>query len=94
LDDIFLTGYHHDVTLNIKDPVTDQLARRLAEETGESITEATRVALEERLAKVTRRRPPAHDTLREIVARGRARADLDDRSPEEILGYDEHGLPS
>jgi antitoxin VapB len=83
------------MALNIKDPVTDQLARQLARATGETITEATRKALEERLSRVTRRTPDRRgQALREIVERGRRRAVLDDRTPEEILGYDQHGLPS
>ena len=40
------------MALNIKDPETDRLARELAQATGESITEATRVAIAERLARV------------------------------------------
>jgi len=83
------------MALNIKDEATDRLARRLAAETGESITVATRRALEERLARLGRARPRgAHVVLSDIVERGRRRPVLDDRSPEEILGYDAHGLPS
>ena len=39
------------MALNIKDPDTDRLARELAAATGESITVATRQAIEERLAR-------------------------------------------
>lgn len=84
------------MALNIKDPETDRLARELARETGESITVAARVAIEERLVRV-RRQHPAEDIdqkLAQIIERGRSRAMLDDRSAEEIIGYDEHGLPS
>lgn len=82
------------MTLNIKDPETDRLARELAAETGESITVAARRAIEERLARVRARRlaDPAAEELRTIVQRGRARAVLDARSAEEIVGYDENGL--
>ena len=38
------------MALNIKDSDTDRLARELAAVTGESITVATRQAIEERLA--------------------------------------------
>ena len=41
--------YSSYVSLNIKDPRTDELARQLAAETGESITVAARIAIEERL---------------------------------------------
>ena len=38
--------------LSIKDPETERLARDLAQRTGESITVATRKALQERLRRV------------------------------------------
>lgn len=84
------------MALNIKDPVTDRLARQLAEITSESITEATRRALEERLARVRAQAAaqPRADNLRELVARGRARTVLDQRPPDELLGYDEDGTPA
>lgn len=83
------------MALNIKDPDTDRLARELAATTGETITVAARRAFEERLARVRSRQaaaPVAHE-LRMLIARGRARPMLDARSAEEILGYDESGLP-
>lgn len=83
------------MALNIKDPDTDRLARELAAVTGESITVAIRTAVQERLAR-SRRQAPTDDLegrLLAIVRRGRSRPRLDDRSAEEILGYDEHGLP-
>lgn len=83
------------MALNIKDPQTDRLARELAAATGESITVAARTAIEERLARVRARAAvqPRGDELRELIHRGRARRALDPRAPEEVLGYDEHGLP-
>ncbi|WP_232676848.1 type II toxin-antitoxin system VapB family antitoxin [Nocardioides sp. R-C-SC26] len=84
------------MALNIKDPETDRLARELAEATGESITVAARVAFSERLARVRARRDTAAQgaTLDAIVARGRARAMVDDRAADDVIGYDEHGLPA
>jgi antitoxin VapB len=83
------------VALNIKDPETDRLARELAAVTGESITVAARRAIEERLARVRTRSTveETRDVLTRIIERGRARAMLDERSADELLGYDEHGLP-
>jgi antitoxin VapB len=82
------------VALNIKDPVTDRLARELAEATGESITVAARIAIEERLARVRhQRRARPVDQLDEILERGRARRLLDHRTEDEILGYGSDGLP-
>lgn len=84
------------MVLNIKDPATDRLARELARVTGESITVAARIALEERLARV--RRAEEASTRghlgEEIIRRGRARRTLDDRPDDEILGYGEDGLPA
>lgn len=84
------------MALNIKDPETDRLARELAQATGESITEAARVAIAERLARVRARQhgPATKAKLAAIIARGRQRRALDDRTPDEIIGYDETGLPS
>jgi antitoxin VapB len=83
------------VALNIKDPVTDRLARELAEATGESITVAARIAIEERLARIRhqRRARGTADQLNEILERGRARRVLDHRTEDEILGYGPDGLP-
>ena len=84
------------MALNIKDPETDRLARERAVATGESITVAARRAIEERLLRVRARAAaaPELDELGEIVRRGRSRATLDERTPEQIVGYDEHGLPT
>ncbi len=83
------------MALNIKDPETDRLARELSQATGESITVAARIALAERLARVRARRAAAGQAadLEAILQRGRARAVLDDRASDDVLGYDEHGLP-
>lgn len=83
------------MALNIKNPEADRLARELAETTDESVTQAVTRALRERLERVTGRRRAAG--LREEIARMQERIArlprLDRRSDEEILGYDEHGIP-
>lgn len=81
------------MALNIKDPETDRLARELAELAGLPITAAVRDAIEERLASLRARRRAAPPGLDEIITRGRARATVDTRPEEEILGYDDRGLP-
>jgi antitoxin VapB len=83
------------MALNIKDPKTDTLARELARTTGESITEAVAVAVEERLDRLRagRRSRRLADELDEIALRCAALPVLDDRSEDEILGYDLDGLP-
>jgi antitoxin VapB len=84
------------MTLNIKDPEADTLVRELALTTGETITEAVTVAVKERLERLcaARGRRGLATELDEIALRCAALPVLDDRSEEEILGYDEHGLPS
>ena len=83
------------MALSIKDPETERLARSLAEVTGENITTATKRAIEERLRRVTSqsRKTVLLQDMAEIRRRWSAMPILDDRTPEEILGYDEHGLP-
>jgi len=84
------------MALSIKDPETERLARTLAERTGETITIATRRALEERLRRVGSDARKA--ALLEDLAASRRRWStlpvLDDRSADEIIGYDQNGLPN
>jgi antitoxin VapB len=83
------------MALSIKDPETERLARSLAEATGETITTATRRAIEERLRRVGghTRKAALLEEMAEIRARVSAMPVLDDRSADDIIGYDEHGLP-
>jgi antitoxin VapB len=78
----------------IKDPEADQLIRRLAERTGESITDAVKQAVRERLERV----PLTEDEiaarkrkLAKLVAKAKALPTLDDRTADEIIGYNELG---
>lgn len=83
------------MALSIKDPETERLARKLAQVTGENITTATKRAIEERLRRVDGRSRKATllADLAEIRQRWGAMPILDERMPEDILGYDVHGLP-
>lgn len=86
------------MALNIKDPETDRLARELADRLGTSITEALKVALKDRLARSAPRVDVVYADLVAIGERGRLRTSRSDRggeepSAEQIIGYDEHGLP-
>ena len=82
------------MAINIKDAETDRLARELAELTGQPITVAVRIAIQDRLAAVRRRKTTAASPdLRDIIARGRQRRIVDDRPESEILGYDD-GFPA
>ncbi len=83
------------MAFNIKNEEADRLARQLVATTGESLTDAVLVALRERLEREeARRRIGVADRLRRLAAEVRELPVHDDRAPEEILGYDEHGLPS
>jgi len=81
--------------LSIKNPATERLARQVAGETGESITEAIQKSLEERWErlKARRRNRVLTGQIEDLLRRVDALPTLDNRSPEEILGYDEHGMP-
>ena len=81
--------------LSIKDPETESLVRDLAKRTGESITLATKKALQERLRRVTGA-PRKSLLLEDLAAIRRRCAELpvrDARKPDDIIGYDHHGLP-
>ena len=83
------------MAINIKDAETDDLVRQLAKKTGESITKTVRVSLEERLRRLSgsQRAPAMREKLEQILARVDALPVVDARSPDEIIGYDENGLP-
>lgn len=82
------------MAISIKDPETDRLARALAKTTGEKLTDAIREAVRERLERQTRRqRRGVLAEVRRIQERVARLPVLDTRTPEELLGYDEHGLP-
>jgi antitoxin VapB len=84
------------MALSIKDPETEQLARTLAARTGETITIATRRALEERLRRIgsDARKAALLEDLAASRRRWSALPVLDKRSADEIIGYDENGLPN
>ncbi len=86
------------MTILIKDPEADRLIRELALRTGESITESVRQAVWERLQRI-----PLNEN--EVAARKRKLAELlayfdslprenEHLTDDEMIGYDEHGLPT
>ena len=83
------------MALSIKHPEADRLARELAAHTGETLTEAIVTSLRERLAREKARVSPrgVSDELGEIGSRCAALPILDGRSADEIVGYDDRGLP-
>lgn len=84
------------MALNIRSQETEELATALAELTGETKTEAVTQALRERLERVRKARARKRrlaDQLDEIALHCAALPLLDRRSADEIMGYDETGLP-
>lgn len=81
--------------LSIKNPRTEKLARALADRTGESITEAVEAAVRDRLARLDRPQEAAQGRQRveRLLRELDALPDLDTRTADEILGYDDRGLP-
>lgn len=80
------------MALSIKSERADRLARELADLTGESITDAVIAAIEDRLEIERRQRRTR--SLDDIVDRFAQLPVRDDRSPDEILGYDGSGVPT
>lgn len=83
------------MALNIRNPEAEKLAEALARLTGETKTEAVTQALRDRLDRLRRERTQRRlaDRLDEIALRCSRLPVLDSRTADEILGYDEHGLP-
>ncbi|HEV7672020.1 MAG TPA: type II toxin-antitoxin system VapB family antitoxin [Thermoanaerobaculia bacterium] len=84
------------MALNIRNRETEELAQELASLTGETKTEAVRRALRDQLVRLRRERKGRRlaDELDEIALRCASLPVLDPRPADEILGYDENGLPS
>ena len=81
--------------LSIKNPEADRLARELARTTGETLTEAVTTAIRERLVRETGwSAEGARAEIDRIVAELAEAPVLDHRTPDEIIGYDENGLPT
>lgn len=83
------------MALNIRNAVVERLAEELAELTGETKTTAVERALRDRLERLKRQRSGRSlaDELDAIALHCARLPSLDQRTPDEILGYDEHGLP-
>jgi antitoxin VapB len=84
------------MALNIRNAETEELADTLSRLTGETKTEAVRRALQERLTRVRADRTgrALAAELDEIALHCSRLPVRDARNAEEILGYDEHGLPT
>lgn len=81
------------MALSIKNAEAERLAKELARERGTTVTASVIDALEEALRRARGRRaaPSVRDAIVQVSERCAALPDLDTRSPDEILGYDERG---
>jgi len=84
------------MALNIRNSETEKLAAAVSELTGETKTEAVTRALRERLENLKRRRSRKQlaDELDKIALHCAALPVLDKRGDDEIIGYDEKGMPA
>ena len=85
------------MSLNIKNPATVALADELARREGVSKTAAIHQALSERLRRIgygATAQERLLGELRAISDRVARLPERDNRTDEDIVGYDEHGIPS
>lgn len=84
-----------NLVLHLDNPEAVLLANELAGHTVESVAQAVIVALRERLEREKHcGQPPLVEELLQIGKACAALPVLDDRTADEILGYDEKGLPA
>lgn len=79
------------MALNIKSRETEKVVRELAKRTGLSITDAIHQAATEKLKAIDADKEARKAALRAIVERARAIPNLDPRTDDEIIGYNERG---
>lgn len=79
------------MALNIKSRETEALVRELAKRTGLSITDAIHQATIEKLKAIDADKEARKAALRAIIERGRTIPNLDPRTDDEIIGYNERG---
>ena len=77
------------MSISIKNAETEELARELAKETGETVTEVIKTSLQDRLQHVRGRRHARGlpEQVEDILRRMDALPTLDERTEAEILGY-------
>ena len=81
------------MALTIDDPEIDRMAEELAQREGVSVADAVKAALAAQLESRAEGKPKPVDldAVREIARRYAALPVYDDRTDDEILGYDENG---
>ncbi|MEZ4831729.1 MAG: type II toxin-antitoxin system VapB family antitoxin [Caldilineaceae bacterium] len=84
------------MTIQITSPEVEQMAQELVAYTGETLPEAIEVAIRERLERQKKHTELVDDLAAQLMRIGQECAQLpvlDNRDPDEILGYDNQGLP-
>lgn len=85
------------MALKIKNPEADELAHELARYTGETVSQAVVNALRERLEREKNKQNQTASVAETLLRIGRECAALpvlDKRSAEEIIGYNDMGIPT
>ena len=84
------------LALNIRNERAEELAAIVARLTGETKTQAVTQALQDRLERIQQAssKTSLADRILNIGHQCAALPVLDDRTPDEILGYDDYGLPT
>ena len=82
------------MALSIRNPKAEKLVKEIVSLTGGKITQEIIIALEDRLERLQGRNTYLDITgeIIQISKRCSSLPDLDKRSPDEILGYDDHGV--
>ena len=85
------------MALVIDNPETERLVEELARKTGRTpalvVAEAVREKLERRWPQPEQDPPDIWEQVREIQDEIASCPDVDTRSADELIGYDEHGVP-
>ena len=83
------------MAISIKNEETETLARKLSDLTGETLTEAIRVSVAERYEHLRSRSGRSLvDALNAIALRCASLPRISELTDDEILGYDEMGIPT
>jgi len=84
------------MAFSIKNDEADRIVRELSTRTGDGVTAVVLTALREHLKRVTGRRSSLglSEDIRRMQDRIAALPRRDDRSNDELIGYDANGLPS
>ena len=85
------------MTLSIQNPEADKLAHALADLRGVSLDDAVLDALKVRISQEERRKKEDSERrlleVKKIAQRVAKLPILDNRTPDEIIGFDENGIP-